>query len=68
MFVAMRWRSSLSKYPPSVVQSAAARSARARGSSFTPGFTGPADRDSPSTIVVTPCRTMLSDRGSLRIV
>ena len=66
MFVAMCWRSSLSKYPPSVLQSAAARSARV--SSFTPGFTGPADRDSPSTIVVTPCRIMLSARGSLRIV
>ena len=28
------------------------------------GFTGPADRDSPSTIVVTPCLIMLSAFGS----
>ena len=67
MFVAMCWRSSFWKYPPSVVQSTVTPSARARASSA-PGFTGPADRDSPSTIVVTPCRIMLSAFGSTRIV
>ena len=53
-----------SRYPPRVVQSRSIGGATIIGSSTAGPRTGPAERCSPSTSVVTPCDTLLSARGS----